>query len=160
RRRRSWFEPAVELRHRKISACLAQDLIGLTQFAVFSLERLDPLALIRRRARASARIALRVANPVPQRLARAADLRRNRRDCGPLRRMIAPMLLHHPNRPSPDLRREFVRGLLLRFHDPILSRVGASGKPGAVQTIKDGGTPEDWKSQPAKNRQKDKDARW
>ena len=28
------------------------------------------------------------------------------------------------------------------------------------ETIKDGGTPEDWKQKPAKNRQKDKDARW
>ncbi len=28
------------------------------------------------------------------------------------------------------------------------------------ETIKDGKTPEDWKSKPAKNRQKDKDARW
>ena len=27
------------------------------------------------------------------------------------------------------------------------------------ETIKDGGTPEDWKQKPAKNRQKDKDAR-
>src|ERR1700730_4950525 len=28
------------------------------------------------------------------------------------------------------------------------------------ETIKEGETPEDWKSKPAKNRQKDKDARW
>ena len=28
------------------------------------------------------------------------------------------------------------------------------------ETVKDGKTPEDWKSKPAKNRQKDKDARW
>jgi hypothetical protein len=28
------------------------------------------------------------------------------------------------------------------------------------ETIREGETPEDWKSKPAKNRQKDKDARW
>jgi IS5 family transposase len=28
------------------------------------------------------------------------------------------------------------------------------------ETIKEGETPEDWKSKPAKNHQKDKDARW
>ena len=28
------------------------------------------------------------------------------------------------------------------------------------ETLKEGETPEDWKSKPAKNRQKDKDARW
>ena len=48
--------------------------------------------------------------------------------------MIALALPHHPNRPCADLGREFVRRFLLRyrFHGSILSRVGASGKPGAV----------------------------
>ena len=50
--------------------------------------------------------------------------------------MIASMLPHHPHRPRPDFGREFVRRFLLRyrFHGSILSRVGASGKPGAVQS--------------------------
>jgi hypothetical protein len=42
---------------------------------------------------------------------------------------------HHSNRPLANLSRKFVRRLL-RVHSPILSRVGASGKPGAVQVKK------------------------
>ncbi|MFC7738582.1 tyrosine-type recombinase/integrase [Roseomonas sp. GCM10028921] len=41
------------------------------------------------------------------------------------------MVQHHPHRPLPDLRRKSVRGLLR--HGSILSRVGASREPGAVQ---------------------------
>jgi hypothetical protein len=41
-----------------MSRRLAQDLVGLTQLADFALQRFDPLALVRRRAWAYARIAL------------------------------------------------------------------------------------------------------
>ena len=61
--------------------------------------------------------------------------RRNRR---PLRCVPALMLLHHPNRPSPNLRRKALARRLPGFHRSILSRVGASSKPGAVQHGKDG----------------------
>jgi hypothetical protein len=44
------------------------------------------------------------------------------------------VILHHSNRPPANLSRKFVRRLL-RVHSPILSRVGASGKPGAVQSV-------------------------
>jgi hypothetical protein len=44
------------------------------------------------------------------------------------------MFVNQPYGPSTYLRRKFV-GCLLRFHDPILSRVWASGKPG-VQFLK------------------------
>ncbi len=81
-----------------------------------------------RRARAYHRVALvfllsrgRLANPLAQRFARAADLRRNH--C-PLRSVIAPVLLHHPNRARPDFRRKFVRRFLIRFRDPILKSWG------------------------------------
>ena len=46
-------------------------------------------------------------------------------------RVIVPMLQNHPHSPRPDLARKSV-GRLLLLHDPILSRVGASRKPGAV----------------------------
>ncbi|WP_313046277.1 DNA methyltransferase, partial [Brevundimonas sp.] len=42
------------------------------------------------------------------------------------------MIQHHPNRSIADLRRKFVRRLAHRA--PSYSGVGASGKPGAVQT--------------------------
>ena len=41
------------------------------------------------------------------------------------------MFRHHPNGTSTDFRREFVRRLAC--HRPYFSRVGVSGKPGAVQ---------------------------
>jgi hypothetical protein len=45
--------------------------------------------------------------------------------------MIAAVIKNHPDRPLPNLRRKPVRCLLR--HSPILSTVGASGNPGAVQ---------------------------
>jgi transposase, IS5 family len=42
-------------------------------------------------------------------------------------------------------------------HDSVTRTLGSREDN---ETIKDGETPEDWKSKPAKNRQKDKDARW
>src|SRR4051812_19791493 len=126
--------PAVELRHRKIGRRLAQDLVGLAQLAVLTLERLDPLALLRARASPQAPITLGLANPVAQGLARAADLGRDRLDGRVLRAVLALVIQHHPDRALADLRR--IGGCALR-HGSILSRVGASGKPGTVQT----GTP-------------------
>jgi len=41
------------------------------------------------------------------------------------------MLEHHPNSPFTELRRI----LCCCFHDSILSRIGVSGKPGAVQFV-------------------------
>jgi hypothetical protein len=47
--------------------------------------------------------------------------------------MTAPVFQHHPHRPLADLRCIPNRRFLL-LHRSILSRIGASGKPGAVQT--------------------------
>ena len=41
------------------------------------------------------------------------------------------MVENHPDRTLPNLGRKLLR-CLLAVHSPILSRVGASGKPGAV----------------------------
>jgi hypothetical protein len=46
--------------------------------------------------------------------------------------VLAPVLEHHPDGSLLHLRRVALH-CLLGFHGPILSRVGASGKPGAVQ---------------------------
>jgi hypothetical protein len=69
-----------------------------------------------------------------QRLRGAADLGRNRCHRRPARRVLAGVIQNHPNRTVPDLRRKLVRRLAC--HGSILSGVGASGKPGAVQTDK------------------------
>ena len=83
------LRPAVELRHGKIGRRLAQDLVGLSQFADLALQRLDSLALVRRRTGPLALIALGLAHPVAQRLARTADLARDRADRRPLRAVLA-----------------------------------------------------------------------
>ena len=46
-------------------------------------------------------------------------------------RPIAIMVENHPDRTLPNLRGKLLR-CLLAVHSPIFSRVGASGKPGAV----------------------------
>jgi hypothetical protein len=54
---------AVELRLRKISRRLAQDLVCLTQLANLTFERLDALALVGCRTKAQALVALGLAHP-------------------------------------------------------------------------------------------------
>src|SRR5690606_31914311 len=109
------------------SRSLPQDLIGSAELPDLPLELLDPLSLCRRRTRPPAQILLRLPHPAPQRPARAAALCSNRLDGRPLRRVLTLVLEHQPNCPLPHL-----RGVLLCLsHDPNLSRVGASGKPGA-----------------------------
>src|ERR687890_763856 len=126
----SWLEAAVELRLGKIRAGLAQDLISLAQFTHLPLERLDPLLVRARWPGAKTLITLRLPHPVAQRLARAADLGCNRPDRLILRGVLVPVLENHPDRPLADL--WGIRGCSLR-HGSILSGVGASGNPGAVQ---------------------------
>src|SRR3954452_22045489 len=89
------------IRHRKIRRRLPQDLIGLPQLADLTLQRLDALALLRRRARPLAHVALSLPHPLPERLGRAPDLARDRAYRGPLGGMVAPMVQHHPYRPLP-----------------------------------------------------------
>src|SRR6476661_8645631 len=108
----------------------SQDLVGLAQLAVLALQRLDPLALVRGRPGPQALVALGLPDPVTQGLARAADLGRDRLDGRVLRAVLALVVQHHPDRTLADLRR--IWGCAL-CHGSSLSRVGASGKPGAVQ---------------------------
>jgi len=76
------------------------------------------LALPSCRTRPLAQSPLRRPHPATGRLARAADLLSNRLDGGPLRRILAIVLEHRPNRPLPHL------GLVpLRLaRDPPLAR--------------------------------------
>ena len=73
--------------------------------------------------------ALVLAQPTAQGLRRAAHLARNRADRRPLAGMLLRVLENHPNCPL-----TYFRWVTLLFvHDPILSKKGVSGKPGAVQ---------------------------
>jgi len=87
----------------KISRCLPEDLVGLPELAHLALERLDPRALVSGWTGSLASIALGLSHPVAQRLARAADLSRNRVDRFPLRAMLALMVKNHPHRALANL---------------------------------------------------------
>src|SRR6202035_5334391 len=127
---RSWLVSAVELRLGKISASLTQDLVGLTEPAVLSLQGLELGGHVRGQARLAPAVSLGPANPLMQRLRRAADLRGNRSHRRPPRGMILLVLENQPNRARAHFRRKSVR--CLACHRSTFSRLGASGKPGAV----------------------------
>src|ERR1700733_11331610 len=61
---RSWLVSAVELRLGKISAILTQDLVGLTEPAVLSLQGLELGGHVRGQARACARCLARPCQPI------------------------------------------------------------------------------------------------
>ena len=115
----------------KISASLTQDLVGLTELAVLSLQGLELGGHVRGQARLAPAVSLGPANPLMQRLRRAADLRGNRSHRRPPRGMILLVLENQPNRKRAHFRRKSVR--CLACHRSTFSRLGASGKPGAVQ---------------------------
>lgn len=73
---------AVELRLRIKRRRQAQDLIGLLVLPDFALEPLKLLTLVRGQSFSFSRIAFALANPAPQRLRHAPDLRRHRYDGG------------------------------------------------------------------------------
>src|ERR1700683_4266883 len=114
----------------KISASLTQDLVGLTELAVLSLQGLELGGHVRGQARLAPAVSLGPANPLMQRLRRAADLRGNRSHRRPPRGMILLVLENQPNRARAHFRRKSVR--CLACHRSTFSRLGASGKPGAV----------------------------
>src|ERR1700733_12645358 len=116
----------------KISASLTQDLVGLTELAVLSLQGLELGGHVRGQARLAPAVSLGPANPLMQRLRRAADLRGNRSHRRPPRGMILLVLENQPNRARAHFRRKSVR--CLACHRSTFSRLGASGKPGAVQS--------------------------
>ena len=60
----------------------------------------------------------------------ASNLPGDRRQCRPLRRVISPVLFHHPHRTVAKLRRELFPCIA---HHGSFSQIGASGKAGAVQ---------------------------
>ena len=128
--RQSWPEPAVELRLGKISARLAQDLVGLPKLAVLAFQSLQLCRHIRGNTGAHTTVALGLLHPLMQRLRRAADLGGDRRDRRPARGMLAFVIQNHSHRAGADLGRELIGRLAC--HGSTFSGVGASDQPGAV----------------------------
>lgn len=93
------LDTAVEPRHRKIGACLAQDLLGLLKLAVLPLQRLQLLgrnaglcplstsAFLTQSCRVSGVQPILAAIEVPP----------------PARRMLAGVIQNHPNHTGRDL---------------------------------------------------------
>src|SRR5438874_2518964 len=79
----------------KYADALRQDLIGLAQFPVLALQRLDPIAVMRCGTGPQTLVALGPPHPAAQRLSRAADLASNRVDRRPLRRMFRLVVKYH-----------------------------------------------------------------
>src|SRR4029453_1424152 len=124
--RRSSRRSAVELRPKESRRGL-QDLIRATQLADLALQGLEPLTLLGGQPWPRARIGLRPADPLAQRLSRDAELVVDGADPRPLRGMLILVLEHQPDGPLPQL-----LGIpAWSGHGPNLSRVGASRNPGA-----------------------------
>src|ERR1700685_2691290 len=116
-----------------ISASLTQDLVRLAELAVLSLQGLELGGHVRGQARLAPAVSPGPANPLMQRLCSATDLARNRDQRCPTRRMFMLVIQNHPHRAGSHLRRELVR--CLACYGSTLSRVGVSGKPGAVHFV-------------------------
>ncbi len=106
------------------------NLVGLPKFADLAIHRLHLGRDIGGHSWSLSAVSLRLDDPAMQRLWRAADLVRDRRDRRLSRAVFALVIQHHPNRPRAHFRCNLVRRLA-RYRS-TLSRVGASGKPGAV----------------------------
>ncbi len=98
---------------------------------ILSLQNFETVLVLRGDPRPLSGVPLPPPELQAQGLGGTADLTRNRRDRRPLRFMILPMLLHQPDCPLPNLRR---KSIPFR-HAPILSRLGVSGNPGAIQSV-------------------------
>ena len=121
---------AVELRVREIRRSLAKNFVGPLKVTDLPFLLLEPFPLRGRQPRTLAAISLRLPNPAPLRLGRAAHRSGNRFDRRPLRCVIAFLLEYQPYRPLSN----FLWVPLPLFHVPIPSRCRASAKPGAVHS--------------------------
>ena len=101
----------------------------LTQRVAAEIAGLDPAAV---RAGAHAAVALEPLHPLIERLRRAADLPSYRGNSRPTRGVFALVIHNHPHRTGANLRRKHVP--CLAHNGFTFSRVGASAKPGAVQS--------------------------
>jgi hypothetical protein len=123
------------LARRSSSACakycgrLPEDLIRPPQLPDLPLQLLEAIAFSAGQAAANSLVTFGLAQPLPKGLRGAPDLPRDRADRRPLGLMLRLVLHDHADRPLPHLRCVSA----CSSHDPILSRNGASGKPGAVQ---------------------------
>ncbi len=101
-------------------------------FTDLPLQGLDPVELRRCLARRCPLIPLGLPHPFAKGLRRTADLRGDRTNRRPTGWVVTRVVLHHSHRAFSHLKRKFVGGSAC--DRSILSRVGASNRPGAVQS--------------------------
>jgi hypothetical protein len=101
---------------------LLQDLIGLAQFTVLTLEGLDPCLLLARRSRQLACITRGAPTPVPQAERRTAQLRGNCPVGSTVAAVIRTMFAEKPNAARAELGR-LARSVFLVCHKAHLLRV-------------------------------------
>lgn len=115
RRRLSGFDAAGELRLGEKRAGQLQDLVGLAQLAVLSLQVFDALGICCRDVVTLAGINFLLTHPGVQRLRHTANLLGDRLDGSPLRWVLRPVLLHHAHGLQ-----EKTSGTSSWLHSPVL----------------------------------------
>ena len=113
---------------------LLQDLVGLPEFTVLTLQGLDPCLLLARRSGQLACITRGPQTPVPQAERRTAQLRGNCPVGSTVAAVIRTMVAEKPNAARAELGR-VAQGVFLVCHEAHRLRVLLSGKPGAVHRI-------------------------
>ncbi len=109
---------------------LAEDVIRSLQLTILALKCGQSIRVTTGRTGPRTGVLLDLQEPPPQRLLRAAQLRRNRRNCSPLGWMVRQLLADQKNGPVTNLRTE---SMCSGFrHDSKFSQGGASCNPGAV----------------------------
>lgn len=126
----SRLESAVELRLGEKRAGHLQDFVGPTKLFDLALQFLDTLRFGRGDALTHTAVDLFALDPAQQGLRNTADLGGDRFHRQPERGVLTSVLLHHAHGPFADFGGELVR----LVHSSIFSKVGASTKPGAIQS--------------------------
>jgi len=134
---------AVELRPEE-SRCSLQNVVGSAQFSVFTLQPLQLSQLVAGRPNPPAGITLGLANPVTHRLWCRTQFLSDRSDRFSLRPILMLVVQHHPDRPLTQLGRVSP----MSCHSSILSRIGASTRPGVIHGLFADGYPQDGEKRP------------
>ena len=109
-----------------------KNVIGPRQLAIRALERCSSIYITVRRTEPHTGVLLDVQEAPMQRPPCAGKLRRNRRNGGPLERLVRQLLADQAHGPLADFRTESLYAGL--FDDFKLSESGYSCNPGVIQT--------------------------
>ncbi len=112
--------------------CRLQNVVGTAQLSVLTLQPFQLTQLLGRRTRPDTPIRLGPPNPQTYRLGFRPQLFSDRTDRLPLRGVLVLVIEDHPHRTLTHLFGILPTMLFLILHSSILSKSGASTKPGAI----------------------------